>query len=256
MTFPGAATARSFFLFGQPYERLKPCGPEIIAELTDVDQWKGSALVWHLSGNWHHTAEYNALRYKAHGLPLLVLLPSATEIHLVAEVLPLVRLLGPRMILPYGMIDSVYRLRQVLALPPRSLPIVVTDYLVRRGLLSQRRVAREFRRLMELAPETRSIASLSRRLYTSRRTLGRHLSATGMPAPSHCLHFARLLHLSVHLQANDEAMFRAAARLGYPDGFTVSNQMKRLIGYRPSEVRDLLGWEWIVEAWLKKEGVV
>jgi hypothetical protein len=33
----------------------------------------------------------------------------------------------------------------------------------------------------------------------------------------------------------------------------MSNQMKRLIGHRPSEVRELLGWEWLVEAWLKQE---
>jgi AraC-like DNA-binding protein len=55
---------------------------------------------------------------------------------------------------------------------------------------------------------------------------------------------------------NDEAaVFRIAARFGYPDGFTMSNQMKRLVGHRPSEVRQLLGWEWIVEAWLKREGL-
>jgi hypothetical protein len=30
--------------------------------------------------------------------------------------------------------------------------------------------------------------------------------------------------------------------------------MKRLIGYRPSQVRELPGWEWLVEAWLKQEG--
>jgi hypothetical protein len=32
--------------------------------------------------------------------------------------------------------------------------------------------------------------------------------------------------------------------------------MKRMIGYRPTEVRNLLGWEWIVEAWLRREQVV
>ena len=29
--------------------------------------------------------------------------------------------------------------------------------------------------------------------------------------------------------------------------------MKRMIGFRPSEVRQRLGWEWIVEAWLRRE---
>jgi hypothetical protein len=29
--------------------------------------------------------------------------------------------------------------------------------------------------------------------------------------------------------------------------------MKRLIGYRPTEVRAWLGWEWVIEAWLRRE---
>jgi hypothetical protein len=36
----------------------------------------------------------------------------------------------------------------------------------------------------------------------------------------------------------------------------MSNQMKRLIGYRPSDIRACLGWEWIVEAWLRREAEV
>jgi hypothetical protein len=26
-----------------------------------------------------------------------------------------------------------------------------------------------------------------------------------------------------------------------------------MIGFRPSEVRNYLGWEWIVESWLRRE---
>ena len=51
------------------------------------------------------------------------------------------------------------------------------------------------------------------------------------------------------------AIFRIAARCGYPDGFTMSNQMKRLTGFRPTEVRQRLGWEWVMEAWLRREGL-
>jgi AraC-like DNA-binding protein len=69
------------------------------------------------------------------------------------------------------------------------------------------------------------------------------------------LHFARLFHAALQLQVEETAVFRIASRFGYADGFTMSNQMKRLIGYRPSQVRELLGWEWLIEAWLKKEGV-
>jgi AraC-like DNA-binding protein len=255
MSSQPAAAADTLCLFAPPYDQLLPCGPEVIRELRDVEEWKGCALVWQLTGQAYQMEQYELLRHKAHGLPLLVLLPPPAEIRSILDMLPVVRLLAPRVILPYGLLDSTYRLRQVLALAPRSLAAVVTDHLVRRGLLRTKKGVREFQRIMELAPETTSIAMLSRRMYTSRRTLGRHFIATGMPVPSHCLHFGRLLNVASHLQRDDVAVFRVAARFGYPDGFTLSNQMKRLIGHRPSEVRELLGWEWIVEAWLKQEGI-
>ncbi|HEX7118323.1 MAG TPA: hypothetical protein VF212_06020, partial [Longimicrobiales bacterium] len=67
------------------------------------------------------------------------------------------------------------------------------------------------------------------------------------------LQFARLLYAIVHLHAERSTVFRIAARAGYPDGFTMSNQMKRMIGHRPTEVRSLLGWEWVVECWIRHE---
>jgi AraC-like DNA-binding protein len=248
-----AAAAREIALFSPPYDELRPCAPEIVAELTDVDAWKGSALIWQLTGQPGQMRQFEALRFKVPGLPLLVLLPPPADIQSILDILPLVRSLSPRMILPFGVLDTPYRLKQMLALPPRNVPMAVTDQFIRRGLLRTHKGVREFQRIIELSPDTTSIAMLARRMYTSRRTLGRHFLATGMPVPSHCLHFGRLLHVAIALQNEDAPVFRIASRFGYPDGFTMSNQMKRLIGYRPSEVRELLGWEWLVEAWLKQE---
>ncbi|CAN5628877.1 hypothetical protein BH23GEM9_BH23GEM9_05320 [soil metagenome] len=247
--------ARTLSLFAPPYQQTIPCGREEIAALADVHDWKGCALIWQLNGEPQQMEEYDALRYKAFGMPLLVLLPPPPDIRRVIGMLPLIRLLAPRMVLPCGLLDTPYRLRQILATPPHRLPTAVTDYLTRRGLLTERRVVREMQRILELAGDINSIASLSRRMYTSRRTLGRHFAANGIPVPSHCLHFARIIHVAVQLQTDDAAIFRIASRFGYPDGFTLSNQMKRLVGHRPSQVRELLGWEWIVEAWLREEKV-
>jgi hypothetical protein len=41
--------------------------------------------------------------------------------------------------------------------------------------------------------------------------------------------------------------------LGYSDGFSLSNQMKRLLGIRPRHVAARLGWEWVVECWIQEE---
>jgi AraC-like DNA-binding protein len=247
--------AAALAIFQPPYDSLTPCGPEIITGLGGVDAWKGHAIIWLLSDGASQVAIFEALRCKPPGLPLIVLLPPPAAIRSILDMLPLVRHLSPRMVLPYGLVDTPYRLRQILAAPPRAVPATLTDYMIRRGLLRRKKAAREFQRIVELAPETRSISALSRRMYISRRTLGRHFMTTGMPVPSHCLQFARLFHVALQLQVQDTAVFRVASRFGYTDGFTMSNQMKRLIGSRPSQVRELLGWEWLVEAWLKQEGL-
>jgi AraC-like DNA-binding protein len=251
-----AADERSLSLFAPPYNALHPCGPDVLLDLADVENWKGCALVWQLTGSIQHETVSAALARRSQVLPLLILLPPPAEIQAILQLLPVVRALTPRLILPFGVIDAPLRLRQVLALPPRSLSAAVTQHLIRRGLLNQPNTIRCFQRIFELAPDTHSIAHLARRMYTSRRTLGRHFKSTHLPVPSHCLHFARLLNVALRLQADNTASYQIATRLGYPDGFTMSNQMKRLIGHRPSEVRGLLGWEWIVEVWLKQEGLV
>lgn len=256
MSSAPAAASHTLSLFEPPYDELIPCTTDMVRGMTELRTWRGRALVWSLTGAPHQLREFEALRRRAPGIPLLVLLPGPNEVSAAAELLPLVRSLSPRAVVPDGLLETPFRIRHALALPPRNIPAAVTDYLIRRHVLRRPRAAREFQRIAELAPETRSITALSRRMYTSRRTLGRHFIAGEMPVPSHCLQFLRLLHVAIYLQNDEGAMFRVASRFGYPDGFTMSNQMKRLTGYRPSEVRELLGWEWVVEAWLQKEGVV
>jgi AraC-like DNA-binding protein len=245
----GLAVENRLRLFGPPYAGFD----EAVEPVLERGMAPGAALVWWLQDGESQQGEYARLRERPPGLPLIVLLPRAQDI---ARTLPLlrdVRSLEPRTVLPAAYLGTPDRLREVLASPPRSLADSVMRYLKRRGVLRTEEVGRAVQRIFELAPETASISRLARRLYTSRRTLGRHFAAARVPVPSHWLQFARLLHVSVHLQNDSSAIFRLATRAGYPDGFTLSNQMKRLIGFRPSEVRERLGWEWILEAWLRRE---
>jgi len=213
----------------------------------------GFALIWWLLDGIEQQDEYDRLRERPAGVPLIVLLPPAQHIARTLPLLKEVRTLEPRTVLPSAYLGTPDRLREVLAAPPRALAETVTRYLRRRGVVRSDELAREVQRIFELAPEVASITRLARRMYTSRRTLGRHFAAARVPVPSHWLQFARLLHVGIRLQNDSSAIFRIATRAGYPDGFTLSNQMKRMIGYRPSEVRERLGWEWIVEAWLRRE---
>jgi AraC-like DNA-binding protein len=83
--------------------------------------------------------------------------------------------------------------------------------------------------------------------------MGRRLQNRGLPVPSHWLQLGRLLRVASRLQNSQATISSVAFEHGYPDGFSLSNQMERLIGHRPSDVREWLGWEWLVESWLQRE---
>jgi AraC-like DNA-binding protein len=236
--------------FAPPYDRFEPQG---LSPIGDVSQWRGQALIWHLRDARAQMQEVDFLAGRPRGLPLMVLLPHPDDIGAAVPLLRYIRDLRPRAIVPGSVLGAPEHMRNLLAAPPRNLADSVTRYLIDCGLLQDEIARKEVHRLLELSGELCSISQLARRMYTSRRTLGRHFGASRLPVPSHWLQFGRLLHVAMHLHNERTAVFRIAARAKYPDGFTLSNQMKRLIGYRPSEVRRLLGWEWIVEAWLARE---
>jgi len=236
--------------FNPPYERFD----SDVAEVLDPSEpARGSALIWWLQDGLAQRPEYDILSDRPHGLPLIVLLPEVSAIRQTLPLLARVIDLAPRAILPAPYLGTPEYLRKVLAAPPRSLPDAVVRYLQRRDVLHDDSIAKEIHRIFELAPEINSVTRLSRRMYTSRRTIGRHFALHELPVPSHWLQFARLLHITIQLQNESSAAFRIATRSGYPDGFTMSNQMKRMIGYRPTEIRNYLGWEWVLESWLRRE---
>jgi AraC-like DNA-binding protein len=187
------------------------------------------------------------------GLSLLIVLPPGEEVVADPRVMHDVQRTRPHGILPFHPEPSASDLAQVLRTPPGDLGGEVTDYLRWRGLGVDRDTAHIIRRIIDLSADLRSVSAVSRGMYLSRRALGRRLMSRGLPVPSHWLQVGRLLRVALKLQNGEATVSSIAFDLGYPDGFSVSNQMERLIGFRPSDVRVRLGWEWILEAWLRRE---
>ena len=236
-------------VFAPPYDVLRPCTIE-----SPYESERGRALVWHLHDAATQRAQFHWLLRRPERVPLFVVLPPADAIQPILPIIPQLKDLHARGVLPNGPVHGVEPIRMLLRHAPRDLPAVMVSYFTRRGLLTDSKTRSLVHKIFELATSITSIAGLSRRLYTSRRTLGRFFEARGLPVPSHWLQFARLLYVATKLQANDETpVFRIATQLGYPDGFTMSNQMKRLVGCRPTDVRENLGYEWFVEEWLEIE---
>lgn len=246
-----SAQPSTLSLFSHPYRSLSP----VIGgkrQLRGEGRTPGSALVWQLSGGAHEQ-DAAVVRDRPGGLPLIVILPPSTAPVAEPALLSVIEAVRPSAVLPFHPSPDLDDLAAVLRRPPEDLAVEITDYLAWRGLPMDRETVHLVRRIIALSADLRSITALCRSLYLSRRALGRRLVSRGLPVPSHWLHFARLLRVVIRLQNSDDSVVAIGYELGYTDAFSLSNQMMRLTGYRPSEARALLGWEWLLEAWLRKE---
>lgn len=241
-----------FLRLAPPYEELLPLLP------CEVDAWgedhvpRGEALVWDLSrGSWGRC--FDAVRSRPGGVALIALLPPAEEGKDLSRILDVLERCHPCGVIPHHPEPSTEDLVVVLRQPPEELHLRFADYLHWRGIRVDPETRRLVRRAVELSSELRSVSALSRSVYLSRRALGRRFLTRGLPVPSHLLQFSRILRAAIRLQSSDESLFSIACDLGYPDGFSLSNQMMRLVGVRPSVIRDRYGWEWLVEMWLRRE---
>ncbi len=239
----------TILLMEPPYQSLRPLTDRRTAAAPFP---YGEVVLWRLAKE-SHEHDLERISNLPPGLPWVVLLPPPDNLAEIAETLWKLPTLKPRAALPFVDIDVGATVRSILVTPPVKLGATIAAYLADRGLNLDSNLQSDVARVIELAPDVHSVSELARRMFASRRTLGRRFSRGGLPVPSHVLQFARLLHVALTIQQESIALFRIACRYGYPDGFTMSNQMKRLIGCRPSEVRTRLGWEWIVERWLAQE---
>lgn len=244
----GDVSRTPFALLRPPYDALTPVSAERVASLPI----RGTALVWDLVGGIDRRA-LAAAAERPRGIALMVMLPPPDRIDSKVPIFEIVESCRPHSILPHHPRHCVDEWTLLLKRLPPDLPAEVVDHLVWRGMRIDLDTRHILRRILELSAELRTVSALARALYVSRRALGRRLLQRGLPVPSHWLHFGRVLRVALKLQASTDNLFSVACSFGYPDGFSLSNQMVRLTGVRPTQARTALGWEWLVEAWMQRE---
>lgn len=238
-------------LLGPPYE-----------DLIAVDRGRpeppregGWVMTWHLGAEgWVDVAGLVANRRA--GVALAIILPDGESRVSITPVLRAIEQSRPQAVLPFHETPRPADIAGVIRRPPSSLSSSVSEYLDWRGFALDPVVRSIIRRIVELSNRAQTINALATNLYMSRRALGRRLLNSSLPVPSHWLHISRILRATFQLQNSDATLFQVACSLGYPDGFSLSNQMNRLCGVRPLEVRSRVGWEWLFESWLAREGAL
>ena len=240
-----------FLGFFPPYRTL-----EVLTSPTQVPKGplpsRGFGLLWNLAAG-DIVPGLRAIRERPPGLALVILLPPSSGVQSQESLLDLIEQSRPHSILPSMAEVETEEIAVVLRRFPSEFALEVTDYLTWRGIEVDMETRRLLRKTLDLSDHLRTVNGLARSLYMSRRALGRRFMTRGLPVPSHWLHFGRVLRASILLQEPSASLFSVSCELGYPDGFALSNQMKRLTGLRPSIMKECFGWEWIVESWLHHE---
>lgn len=248
----GTAIESSLSLLAPPYEIILPVPPEDAIPNNPKILW-GAALIWAI-GTGREREILPVVAGRPGGVPLMIILPEASRIQenldLLLEANEVAR---PTAVLPHHPAPDPEELAGLLRDEPKDLSGELVDYLRWRGLSMSQELRHTVRQVCDLAEHTTTLAGLCRSMYISRRALGRRFRKASLPVPSHWLQFCRLLRASLRLQNSTGTLFDIARRFNYADGFTLSNQMFRLLGTRPSMVRDHFGWEWLVESWLIRE---
>ena len=128
----------------------------------------------------------------------------------------------------------------------------VVEHLVRRDVLTSDSPAASYvRTIFTAPPDALRVSRIARRTYWSRRSLGRHFRAAGLPSPVAWVALARAMQ--AHRSIARGALLRvAAASAGYPDQFTMSNAIHRITGLRPSKLQDV-HWTELLDVWIARQ---
>lgn len=161
----------------------------------------------------------------------------------------------PTAVIPTEMVLHENEIRELLRAPPMDFSSTVLDYIDWRGFSINPEVKSLTLAVLDGSRKMRSITSLTKSIYVSRRALSRSFRRHGMPPPSRWLQVGRAIRTVILATSSRVPLAEASRRLGYSDYFAFSNQFFRLLGVRPSRARRMLGWLWMVETWLRKEGL-
>lgn len=145
------------------------------------------------------------------------------------------------------------RLRLERALTePRDFPEELEQWLTIRLPALGPDVIHLVREIVRLAPEHAEVSSLLGRMGRAERTVRTWFHAAGIPGPGKWLAVAHAICAALRLQRDRSApLLTVAVESGYSDHSSLSRQSLRLFGVRPGRIRETLGWEWLLDRWLR-----
>jgi AraC-like DNA-binding protein len=128
----------------------------------------------------------------------------------------------------------------------------IVEHFVRFGVLRPgSQVTIHVRKIFAAPSDALRVTHIARRMGLSRRTLGRRFRAEGVPPPVAWIGLARAAHAHRRILRGG-LLQEASDAAGYPDQFTMSNAIHRIIGLRPSRLREVSP-EGMLDVWIARQ---
>jgi hypothetical protein len=103
------------------------------------------------------------------------------------------------------------------------------------------------------AHDLRNAGAIAARIPVSLKQLRAQLTETGLPAPGQFYHIIHMTFIAVAIQrspVNGEPPI--AYQFGYTDPAALRKRLADVLGYRPSDIRPILGWEVLLDSGLRR----
>jgi AraC-like DNA-binding protein len=242
----------SIFRLAPPYEAFTAV-PDLIA-LRSNDLPDGSLLAVELSAprdEWPAiTALVPRLRARYPAAPVLLRLERRAS----REDLDWVRRAGALQVRAVLFEGEPLRARlQRTLTDPTDLPEQVEQWLALRLPALSPGMVQLIGEIFRLAPLHHELGDLLSRLGRAERTMRTWFLQAGVPGPGKWLGVAHAIRAAMRLQADQKLpLHPVAVECGYSDHSSLSRQSLRLFGVRPGALRLTLGWEWLLDRWLRR----
>jgi AraC-like DNA-binding protein len=243
----------ALFQLSPPYEHYEAV-PDIAA-LTPQDLPDAALLVVALDQPSHVWDEAPALipqlRARFPATPVVVRVPRGTD-EAELEWARRAGRLQVRAVVIEGEVPRT-RLRQVLT-DVSTFPEQVEQWLPLRLPRLAPDVGRMIATIVRLAPRYAEVSVLLGTLGHAERTVRTWFRRAEVPGPGKWLAAAHAVRAALRLQGDSSPLLTVAVECGYSDHSSLSRQSLRLFGVRPGMIRRTLGWEWLMDRWLRRAG--
>lgn len=137
---------------------------------------------------------------------------------------------------------------------PIDFPGDLEEWLALRGAVLPPALVRLVREIAGLAPRCTGVRPLLATLGWHERTARAWCHRAAVPGPGKWLAVLRALHAALRLQHDPGIpLLTVAVDGGYSDHSSLSRQMLRLFGARPGAIRATVGWEWLLDRWIRRQ---